>query len=79
MQPDDANVKPLTGTNDLSRVTEEHCSESSEVLNSDDIAWPDEAFTQIEQNVETPYLPNPTKPYTLVLDLDETLIHYNEA
>ena len=79
VQPDEANVKPLTGANDLSRVTEEHCSESSEVINSDDIAWPDEAFTQIEQNVETPYLPPATKPHTLVLDLDETLIHYNEA
>jgi len=24
-----------------------------------------------------PYLPSPSKPYTLVLDLDETLVHYN--
>jgi hypothetical protein len=79
VQTDDPNVKPQAGAHDLSRVTEEHCSESSEVINSDDIAWPDEAFTQIEQNVETPYLPPATKPYTLVLDLDETLIHYNEA
>jgi hypothetical protein len=43
------NVKLLNASNnDLSRVTEEHCSESSDIINSDDIAWPDEAFTQIE-------------------------------
>jgi hypothetical protein len=28
--------------------------------------------------VTTPYLPPSTKLYTLVLDLDETLIHFNE-
>ena len=45
-----------------------------------EIAWPNQAFTRIEQSVQTPYLPKEsTKPYTLVLDLDETLIHYNEA
>lgn len=40
--------------------------------------WPEQAFTLVEQNVTTPYLPPSTKPYTLVLDLDETLIHFNE-
>lgn len=30
--------------------------------------------------MDVPYLPSfSTKPYTLVLDLDETLIHYDEA
>ena len=42
------NFKPLNGQNDLSRVTEEHCSESSELIHNEDIAWPEEAFTQIE-------------------------------
>jgi Dullard-like phosphatase family protein len=28
--------------------------------------------------VKEPFLPAPTKPYTLVLDLDETLIHFIE-
>lgn len=45
-----------------------------------EIVWPEQAFTQIEQNVQTPYLPprRSDRKYSLVLDLDETLIHYNE-
>jgi TFIIF-interacting CTD phosphatase-like protein len=37
-------------------------------------------FQRIEQNVSVPYLPSNCtgKRYTLVLDLDETLIHFNE-
>ena len=63
---------------DLSRVSEEHFSEGSE--QQQEITWPDQAFTQIEQNVKTPFLPpiKNNRKYTLVLDLDETLIHYDE-
>jgi hypothetical protein len=41
--------------------------------------WPLDAFLKIEPMVQTPFLTQaPRRPYTLVLDLDETLIHYLE-
>ena len=36
-------------------------------------------FTLVNYNIQAPYIFHDSqKPYTLVLDLDETLIHYNE-
>ena len=40
--------------------------------------WPIEAFTRLAPTVEQPYLEE-TDNYTLVLDLDETLGHFEEA
>jgi predicted HAD superfamily phosphohydrolase YqeG len=54
-------------------VIEEH----ADSLQSDSMLWPEQAFTQMEMGVKAPYLPKSNKP-TLVLDLDETLIHYDD-
>lgn len=40
--------------------------------------WPIEAFTRLAPTVPQPYL-NETEKFTLVLDLDETLGHFEEA
>jgi len=65
--------EPAKDTHDLSAVSEEEpCSESS-LLDSSPV------FTLLNNQVWHPYITTqPKKPYTLVLDLDETLIHYNE-
>jgi len=37
-------------------------------------------MTEEEIEMDLPYIRTPpSRPYTLVLDLDETLIHYNES
>jgi len=58
----------------LSCVIEEH----ADSLNSESVEWPEQAFTQLDTNVKVPYLPPTTRKYTLVLDMDETLIHYDD-
>ena len=60
-------------SNDQSNNNQEsEMSESTEV-------WPLEAFIKHEPLVSAPFLNNQCKkPYTLVLDLDETLVHYLE-
>ena len=40
--------------------------------------WPIEAFTRLAPTVQQPYLEE-TDNFTLVLDLDETLGHFDEA
>ena len=64
---------------DLSRVTEEYGSELCVSEAVDEVEWPEQCYSEVDQNVEVPYLREKSrKAYTLVLDLDETLIHFSE-
>lgn len=62
-------------TSELSRVSEERGTETSDIFQKEDIQWPQEAFTILESDIAAPYLPKTEMQYTLVLDLDETLVH----
>jgi hypothetical protein len=56
-------------------VTEEKATDMSDIFQKEDIQWPQEAFTTIEPEEKVPFLPPTEQVYTLVLDMDETLIH----
>lgn len=50
----------------------------SDIFLKEDIQWPEEAFSVIEQDVTAPFLPPTTLKYTLVLDMDDTLVHCSQ-
>jgi len=66
-----------TEDDDIQLNCNEEVKQNIELINQDE---PDEHSEEEADFPEPPYIKTlPSKPYTLVLDLDETLIHYNEA
>lgn len=72
---------------DLSQVTEEHTSveqtqqpsTSIQELDCDEHFLEIVSMVKLDNGLAAPYLMSrQNKPYTLVLDLDETLIHFDE-
>lgn len=65
---------------DFSEIDSVHNESNSEIQQNNDLKNEAAGSFPLDPNIKAPFLPPiaKDKQYTLVLDLDETLVHYDE-